>query len=98
MFSAPSHATGPDVKDKQFIKELFGRRGFAVTHLNNYLKCPWQYFFVNLLRIPKASESPQMYGTAIHAALRDLFTHEERNKNYLVSQFESYLSHQPMPA
>src|SRR3989338_7672630 len=30
LFSAPSHATGPDVQDKQFIKELFRRRGFAV--------------------------------------------------------------------
>jgi DNA helicase-2/ATP-dependent DNA helicase PcrA len=62
-----------DLKNQEFIKELFEHNGLSVTALNNYLECPWKYFYTNLLRIPRAKVKHQMYGTAIHAALKDFF-------------------------
>lgn len=56
--------------DTNYLQSLFVQEGLSVTALNNYLACPWKYFFQNLLRIPHVPEPHQLYGTAMHAALR----------------------------
>jgi DNA helicase-2/ATP-dependent DNA helicase PcrA len=56
-----------------FVRSKFLSQPLSVTHLNNYLTCPWRYFFVNLVRIPQAQSKQQMYGTAVHGALRTFF-------------------------
>ncbi len=61
------------IKEKEFVRELFMERGLSVTHLNNYLECPWKYFFTNLIRIPEAKNKHMMYGSAVHEALETLF-------------------------
>jgi DNA helicase-2/ATP-dependent DNA helicase PcrA len=87
------------VKDKDFIKELFLRNGLSVTALNNYLTCPWQYFYTNLFRIPKAKTKHQMYGTAIHGALRDFFSAMRENpadKDFFIERFVYHLQREPL--
>src|SRR5581483_5794447 len=83
------------LEDKEYLNTLFMERGFPVTHLNNFLKCPWQYFFLNLLQMPKAQENPQLYGSAVHGALRDYFEAYKREEDITVDQavdlFEKYL-------
>jgi len=91
---APSISRGVDIRNRDFVRELFLKYGFSVTGLNNYLECPWRYFYTNLLRIPKAKTKHQMYGTAVHAALRDLFeTAKKRDseKEFLLQRFEFHL-------
>ncbi len=98
---APPLVSGPEIKDKDFIRELFVKRGLAVTALNNYLKCPWQYFYTNLLRIPMAKANHQLYGTAIHESLKDYFEALTADrpfppdKNYILERFKFNLSQQP---
>lgn len=98
---APSVATGVSLKDKEFVKEIFLKRGFAVTHLNNYLACPWKYFYMNLLRLPKAKERHLLYGTAIHAALCDFFNQfkekDNPEKESLLAAYHRSLALQPIP-
>lgn len=95
---APSLITGADIRSKDFIKELFIQRGLSVTALNNYLKCPWQYFYTNLLRIPMAKENHQLYGTAIHESLKNYFEafNTDRlsapDKIFLLESFNFHLS------
>lgn len=96
LFAPSKHTGDTDIKNLEFVRELFKKRGFAVTHLNNYLECPWKYFFVNLLRVPKAPEGPQMYGIAVHAALSDVLNTENRSRTYLIAQFKKYLGEQPL--
>lgn len=60
-------------KEKLFLNELFFDRGISPTALNNYLACPWRYFYQNLLRIPGMPTIHQMYGTAVHYALQRFF-------------------------
>jgi DNA helicase-2/ATP-dependent DNA helicase PcrA len=102
MIFSPRISKAVSVQDKEFVKSLFLERGLAVTHLNNYLKCPWNYFYTNLLRLPKALEPHLMFGTAIHGALEDFFKKfggdEDPDKAYLLTRFEDYLSKQPLMA
>lgn len=97
----PRQNTGASLKDKEFIHDLFISRGLAVTHLNNYLTCPWKYFYMNLLRLPKAPARHLLYGTAIHAALCDFFAQFKENgqptKEFLLAAFARNLALQPIP-
>ena len=83
-----------------FIRSKFLGQAFSVTHLNNYLKCPWEYFFVNLIRVPQAPTKHQMYGTAVHAALRSFFDAykdgREISKKKLIEIFKHQIEKQPM--
>ena len=84
-----------NLKDKDFIRELFVSQGFSPTALNNYLECPWKYFYQNLIRIPSVPTKYQSYGTAIHEALRDFFQRmreEETGKKFLLESFEGHLN------
>jgi len=97
---APSMAHGWSVQDKEFVRGLWLERGLAVTHLNNYLRCPWNYFYTNLLRLPKAEAAHLMYGTAVHGALQDFFNafsgDIDPNKNFLLAKFVDHLNKEPM--
>lgn len=63
----------PSLLDQSYLRSLFIEQGLSVTALNNYLECPWRFFFANLVRLPQIPSKHQRYGTAIHAALRTLF-------------------------
>jgi len=80
------------IKDKEYLNTLFLSQGLSVTALNNYLKSPWQYFYSNLLRIPKAPNKHLMFGTAIDMTLKEYFD----TKEDVIKLFEKYLSYQPM--
>lgn len=59
--------------EEEFLREVFKKKGLSPTALNNYIACPWRYFYNNLLQIPRAKTKHEMYGTAMHAALKNLF-------------------------
>ncbi|HEY4521750.1 MAG TPA: ATP-dependent DNA helicase [Candidatus Paceibacterota bacterium] len=92
----PAPQMNGGVLEKEFTRELFLDRGLSVTALNNFLSCPWKYFYVNLLRIPKAPSPHQIFGIAVHSALKELFLHKnelEKNKEktFLLDSFERNL-------
>jgi DNA helicase-2/ATP-dependent DNA helicase PcrA len=61
---------GPSKEDLETLRAAFFAQGLSPTALNNYLECPWKYFYVNLLRIPEVENKFMLFGTAVHAALR----------------------------
>jgi len=80
--------------DKDFVRELFQSQPLSVSALNNYLACPWKYFYRNLLRIPSIPLRHQLYGTAMHAAVQDLFTvrkDREVDVGFLLDSYKSHL-------
>lgn len=97
-FTAPMQ-TGPDLSDKVYLNELFIRQGLSVTALNNYLTCPWQYFYRNLVRIPEPSNIHLMYGNAVDRALERFFglrnTGEQVDESRLIALFEETAHEQP---
>jgi DNA helicase-2/ATP-dependent DNA helicase PcrA len=61
----------PDsLSDKAFLQDAFVEQGLSATALNNYLECPWRYFYRNLVRVPEKPTSSSLYGNALHNALR----------------------------
>ncbi len=91
---------GYSLSDKEYLNKLFLSRGLSVTALNNYLECPWRYFFNNLVRIPTAINKHQMYGIATHATLKDVFEKlkngESVTKKVFLNTFKKYLKRQPI--
>lgn len=81
-----------EISNKKYLQDLFLKQGLSVTSLNNYIKCPWEYFFVNLIRLPKAKSKHQLYGTAVHETLKTFFDKyredENMDKESLLELFE----------
>lgn len=93
---------GDDVhnKERELVGKLFREQGFSVTALNNYLTCPWQYFYCNLLRLPEAMSKHQVYGQAVHGALHHFFQSRAQESKaglpQLLALFKRELAGQPL--
>ncbi len=88
------------VQDKEFLNGLFVDFGLSVTALNNYLACPWQYFYRNLVRIPEPPSKHMAFGNAIHGALQYYFEHsnskKQQSRALLLKEFARVLAQQPL--
>ncbi len=99
FFFSESPSREVDIHNKEFIRRMFTTFGLSVTALNNYLTCPWNYFYTNLLRIPKAKTKHQMYGTAVHNALKDFFEEAKKklpSAEWLLERFITHIAKEPM--
>jgi DNA helicase II / ATP-dependent DNA helicase PcrA len=92
---APRQNFGVPLSDKKYLSKLFEEQGLSVSGLNNFLECPWKYFYINLLRVPVALEPYHLYGTAVHAALGELFDRSLDKKQFL-ERFAFYLRQTPL--
>lgn len=81
------------VLDREFVRTAFLAQPLSVTHINNYISCPWKYFFTNLIRIPEAKDKHQMYGTAIHATLKTFFDTYRDGREMTKKQLLDVLRH-----
>ena len=88
------------ITDKEYIKKLFLEKGMSVTDLNNYLGCPWRYFFVNLIRVPQSQTKHQVYGTVVHETLQSFFNkyreEADMSRKELLELFEHNLGRMPL--
>ncbi len=89
--------SSPSDDERNTLAEAFGSQGLTPTALNNYLDCPWHYFYVNLLRIPESENKFMIFGTAMHAVLK--YYADKRNEgkdipaSELVTALSGFLSH-----
>jgi ATP-dependent helicase/DNAse subunit B len=74
------------------VKAAFEKYGLSVSALNNYLKCPWRYFYTNLVRVPSGKDKTLMFGNAVHNAITYFYKHfketGEKSCDYLLEAFE----------
>lgn len=59
--------------EDNFINALVEKFSMNVTALNNYLKCPLEFYYKSLIRIPSGKSEATEFGSAIHHALEQLF-------------------------
>jgi DNA helicase-2/ATP-dependent DNA helicase PcrA len=59
--------------ETEYISSLLERFVMNVTALNNYLKCPLEFYFKNLIRIPSPKNEATEFGSSVHYALEQLF-------------------------
>lgn len=67
--------------EKEYVTSLVERFVMNVTALNNYLKCPLQFYFKTLIRIPAPMNEAMEFGSSVHYALEQLFKKMQENKN-----------------
>jgi DNA helicase-2/ATP-dependent DNA helicase PcrA len=96
----PARKDAPSKDDLATLQAAFLSQGFSPTAFNNYLACPWRYFYVNLLRIPEAENKYMIFGTAIHTALKAYADRRTRGEDmpmdYAVGVFGRALSRAPL--
>ena len=65
----------PEIEEmeKEFVNRLLEKFVMNVTALNNYLRCPLEFYFKNLIRIPSPKNEATEFGSAVHHALEKLF-------------------------
>ena len=83
--------------EMEFINRVLVNFKMNVTALNNYLKCPLEFYFRNLIRIPSPKNENTEFGSAVHYALEKLFRHMQDHENrfpelpFFIGSFESYM-------
>lgn len=84
--------------DIDFVNKLLDNSGMSPTALNNYLSCPWKYFYRNLIKLPEPTEAHLSYGTAMHAGVENLFKKDPYGQNFeeLIKGFDESLLKQPI--
>lgn len=84
--------------EEEFIGRLLEKFSMNVTALNNYLKCPLEFYFKNLVRIPSPKNEATEFGSSVHYALEQLFRKMQENgreqfpaKEEFIADFEWYM-------
>ncbi len=74
--------------EEDFIRVMLDKFVMSVTALNNYLKCPLEFYFKNLIRIPSPKNEATEFGSAAHHALQKLFEKMRDRDNKFPSKAE----------
>lgn len=82
--------------EADFITQILDKFVMNVTALNNYLKCPLQFYFQNLVRVPSGKSEATEFGSAVHHALQKLFekmqeTDKFPSKQEFLQDFDWYM-------
>jgi DNA helicase-2/ATP-dependent DNA helicase PcrA len=84
--------------EEEFISRILDKFVMNVTALNNYLKCPLEFYFKNLIRIPSPKNEATEFGLAVHYALEKLFRKMQDGgkekfppKDEFIADFEWYM-------
>jgi DNA helicase-2/ATP-dependent DNA helicase PcrA len=82
--------------EAEFITRILDKFVMNVTALNNYLKCPLQFYFNNLVRVPSGKSEATEFGSAVHEALQGLFQQMQENEQFppkeqFIHYFEKYM-------
>ncbi|MEX6688467.1 ATP-dependent DNA helicase [Danxiaibacter flavus] len=93
-----SGGDAPEIEkiEEDFISRLLEKFVMNVTALNNYLKCPLEFYFKNLIRIPSPKNEATEFGSSVHYALEQLFknmreTEQFSDKESFISDFKWYM-------
>jgi DNA helicase-2/ATP-dependent DNA helicase PcrA len=83
--------------EEEYLRALLERFVMNVSALNNYLRCPLEFYFKNLVRIPSPKNDAIEFGSAVHYALEQLFRKMQQNnetfpsKEELIEDFEWHM-------
>lgn len=95
-----SDAIAPEIAaaEEAFIGRMLEKFVMNVTALNNYLKCPLEFYYRNLVRIPSPKNEATEFGSAVHFALQRLFEKMQQHaaqqfpeKKEMLTDFEWYM-------
>ncbi len=81
-----SEVIAPEIQaaEEDFVGRMLEKFVMNVTALNNYMKCPLEFYYRNLIRIPSPKNEATEFGSAVHFALQRLF---EKMKEHAAEVF-----------
>jgi DNA helicase-2/ATP-dependent DNA helicase PcrA len=59
--------------EADFVDRALEKFEMNVTALNNYLRCPLEFYYNNIVRIPSAKNEAMEFGSAVHYSLQLFF-------------------------
>lgn len=79
-----THEPVIDKMESDIIDKALDKFTMNVTALNNYLKCPLEFYYRNLIRIPSPKNETLEFGSAIHHSLEMMFNRmkDDSNKDF----------------
>jgi DNA helicase-2/ATP-dependent DNA helicase PcrA len=86
--------------DEALVNRLLEKFMLSATALNNYLYCPLEFYYHNLIRVPSRRNEATEFGSAVHHALELLFRKMQAAgeafpaKAVFISDFEQYMHRQ----
>jgi len=96
-----TETAAPEIEkiEKEFISTLLEKFVMNVTALNNYLKCPLEFYYKTLIRIPTGKSEATEFGSSVHYALEQLFRKMQDGKQdkflpkeIFIKDFEWYMN------
>ncbi|MEN9548304.1 MAG: hypothetical protein RIR12_895 [Bacteroidota bacterium] len=77
--------------EEEFLGRVLEKFVMNVTALNNFLKCPLEFYYKNLIRIPSPRNAATEFGSAIHHALEKLFRKMQEATNNAFPSKQDFL-------
>lgn len=78
--------------EEELINRLLEKFVMNVTALNRYLKCPLEFYYNNLVRIPSPKNEATEFGSSVHYALERLFRKMKDDSNNCFSTKEEFIA------
>lgn len=78
--------------EEELITRLLDKFVMNVTALNNYLKCPLEFYYKNLVRIPSPKNENTEFGSSVHYALERLFRKMKDDPKNKFSSKEDFIA------
>ncbi len=93
---SPAPTRDISAEEQAYFSHLVSDFKLSVTALNTYLQDPQQFMVRYLLRVPEATSTALSFGTAVHAALEQLYASHKQSGEYLsdtelIAHFEAAL-------
>ncbi|MEI6022442.1 MAG: ATP-dependent DNA helicase [bacterium] len=60
------------------VKNQFIKTRVSVTLLNNFLECPWKWYFRNLLQLPDSKNDSLIFGSLAHSCIEWILKAKEK--------------------
>jgi DNA helicase II / ATP-dependent DNA helicase PcrA len=88
----------PEVQhlDEELVQRVLNSFTMNVSALNSYLRCPLNFYYQTLIRIPSPKNESTEFGSAVHYALEQLFRKMRANGDFadvddLLNDFTWYM-------
>ncbi len=85
-----------------YTKSILLEKGLSVTALNHFLKCPQEFLYKSILKVPEAPSVSSEKGNAMHEAIRGVWHLKDKSETAiteeLVSSVKSYFEKSLLPS
>jgi len=80
-----------NLKFVDLAKHVLLEKGLSVTALNHFIKCPNEFLYQSVLKMPQAPSTSAEKGSAMHEAISKVWKLEDRNNKNIAKKIESTL-------